>query len=129
MKLEINEYKAVMPNLFVGQPKIFKIILNEKVNDCIIETERDAKANGGKFKQYKLFLESETKEKYEANFLFAQQLRALVGQYGEDTVSWNNSGVELSGSPKQVNGKEFTDLVLNPIPIPHSWNSVSLPSN
>lgn len=113
MELNVSENKAIVPQHLVGIKKHYQIVLNEEVGDVLRETSRPNKNGKGEFKQYTLFLQDKDKQKYEINFLFAPQLRELVTNYGKNTQDWANKAIEVTGSPREVNGKVFYDAVIS----------------
>ena len=119
MKLEIKESKNLLPQLYVGQPTIFKIVMNEKHHDTILESERNGK--NGNFKQYELFLMNEQKENVSAVYLFLNQLTKLHNEVSQDSEDWANTFVEISGSPREVGSTTYYDLQIKPCSSPE-WS-------
>ncbi len=107
MEMEISG-QGILPENLTGD-ELFNVRLSNE--DCLQEDKRTAK-DGGKFKQYTLFLEDvTTHEEKELRYLFSKHFNPLIKQWGKNSVSWEGNTLQIK--PKKQ-GK-FWDVELFPV--------------
>jgi len=122
MNLEISEELSILPKAVFETKQIFKIVKDDK-GETVTESVR--KVTKGEFKQYALHLLDEKKDKRVAQYLFKNQLRNLVLEYGTNTNSWENNFVEITATPRTVGDETYYDLVISACVAP-TWSEENI---
>jgi hypothetical protein len=106
MEIEL-ETRSLNPKMWDHKPTAFRIYTDETESDSLDEIDK------GTYKQYDLFLYDGV-ERVKISYLFKQQLKDLIKNYGKDTKKWVNRSVIITSIQKE-NG--YYDWILKADPL------------